>query len=316
MVSIIIPVYNERRTIASIVAKIKRVIAANEAPQVYTRGVSGNFGGAKSAEAPPKGGAKADKIESEIIVVDDGSTDGSAAAIASLENIIFLRHPYNIGYGASIKRGIKAARGEIICLIDGDGQHDPADLPRLLKEMADYDMVVGARQNHVIDRAVFRRTGRAILTGLAYFLTGRKIPDLNSGFRAFRKELALKYLHILPTRFSLTTTITLCALTNEYTVKYIPIKYRPPQSKSSIRPVRDFANFLALIFRMVIYFRPFRVFMVPSVIIFAIGLGFLIEGLIAEHNVADTAVMMITSGLVLGSIGLLADLIVKTRQSE
>lgn len=285
MISIIIPVYNEEKTIKKIITDVKTVISENN-------------------------------LNAEIIVVDDGSKDKSVEIISKIEVVNFIRNPYNLGYGASIKKGIKNAKGDIILTIDGDDQHNPQDIPRLLESMGDFDMVVGARQNKIIDQAIFRRTGRIILSIITYFLIGQRIPDLNSGFRAFKKEIALKFFNLLPKRFSLTTTITICALTNEYTIKYIPIKYLYSKSRSSIRPIKDFTNFLALIVRLVVYFKPFRVFVFPSITLFLAGFIFLLYEIIYEGNVAEFPIILITSGLILGSIGLLADLIVKTRKSE
>lgn len=284
MLSIIIPVYNEEETILGTVRKIQTVISQNN-------------------------------LVAEILVVDDGSQDRSPKMIAKLDGIVFLKNPYNLGYGASIKKGIKKAKGDWILIIDADGQHDPWDIPRLLKYTKDFDMVVGARTQGIFRQGIPRLCGKIILKLLTYLLTSQKIPDLNSGLRVFKKEIGLRFFNLLPARFSLTTTLSLAALTNEYTIKYIPIQIRPAQSKSAIKPLRDFSNFAALIVRIIVYFKPFRFFLGPSVLICTLGFIYMLYEIIVKQNIAESAVILLIGGLILGSIGLLADLIVRTRKN-
>ncbi len=222
MVSIIIPVYNERRTIAALVSSIKKVMAAN-------------------------------KIESEIIVMDDGSTDGSAAVIAQLESIIFLRHPYNLGYGASIKRGIKAARGEIICLIDGDGQHDPADLPRLLMAAQAHPdkLVIGSRLwNRAVIPTARYRANRFANFWIAW-ASGQAVEDSQSGFRVYPAQL------IRLSRFKLSrnqsfvfeSEIIIEAARHRFLCAFVPVQTTYPENArpSYFHPVKDIAHITLMV---------------------------------------------------------------------
>lgn len=142
----------------------------------------------------------------EIIVVDDGSTDKTAEIVKKREDVRLLQHPYNKGYGAALKTGVKNAEGDIVLFIDADAQQSPNDIPRLLKPMGEYDMVVGARAKGS-KISLLRRPGKFVLSVLANYLAGVKIPDLNSGFRAIKKEIVMKYMYILPDTFSFTTVL-------------------------------------------------------------------------------------------------------------
>ncbi len=197
-------------------------------------------------------------ITHEIIVVDDGSTDKTAERALKAHARI-IQHTENRGYGAALKTGIMAARYENILIIDADGTYPVDQIPELLKKLEDADMVVGARTGDNVHIPLERRPAKWILGWLANRISGRKIPDLNSGMRAFRKELVKQYFPILPNRFSFTTTITLALIADEYSVVYHPIDYYTRIGSSKITP-RNFTEFVMLVFRMSMLFQPLKVF--------------------------------------------------------
>ena len=210
----------------------------------------------------------------EIVVVDDGSTDNTYK-LASDTGVKVIRHPYNKGYGAALKTGIRNAKMDIVLFMDADGQHQPRDIKKILSYIEEYDMVVGARTKKS-KISLLRRPGKKILSITANYLAGMKIPDLNSGFRAIKKEIVMKYMHILPDTFSITTTITLAAITEGYNIKYIPIETSKGLGTSKIKPFRDGFNFILLIIRAITYFNPQKVFFPISIALFGIGLVFLL----------------------------------------
>jgi len=228
-VSIIIPAYNEENGIIDVINEIETLLVEK-------------------------------KINNEIIIVDDGSTDKTKEKVSST-NARLIEHQQNRGYGAALKTGIKASIYDQIAIIDADGTYPVNYIVELINNKKDYDMVVGARTGKNVSIPLIRRPAKWALNKLANFLTNYKIPDLNSGLRLFKKNSLLKFLHILPDGFSFTTTITIAMITNNFNVKYIPIDYEKRIGKSKIRPIYDTLNFISLITRMVIYFKPLRVLM-------------------------------------------------------
>ena len=196
----------------------------------------------------------------ELIIVDDGSTDKTIEKVSST-NAKLIEHQQNRGYGAALKTGIKASIYDQIAIIDADGTYPVNYIVELINNKKDYDMVVGARTGKNVSIPLIRRPAKWALNKLANFLTNYKIPDLNSGLRLFKKNSLLKFLHILPDGFSFTTTITIAMITNNLNVKYISIDYDKRIGKSKIRPIYDTLNFISLITRMVLYFKPLRVLM-------------------------------------------------------
>lgn len=281
-VSIIIPAYNEQKGIGRVIDEIQEVCSA--------RG-----------------------LEFEIIVVDDGSTDGTIGALGD-KSVHLLRHPENRGYGASIKTGVLASRFPWILITDADGTYPVTDIPTLIENCANYDMVVGARTGREVNIPWMRRPAKWMLLKLANFMAQTKIPDLNSGFRLFRKTTFIRFLHYYPAGFSLTTTITLAMLCNDHPVKFIPVNYYAREGSSKIRPIRDTYNFFILVIRTIMYFDPLRVFFPAALVLAVIGTIFTIWELVAFRNITTAATIVLFAAVQTAILGLLADLIVKGRR--
>jgi len=278
-ISIVVPVLNEETAIPSVLKSIKK-----------TMDDSG--------------------FSYEIIVVDDGSTDRSVEmAQNSGVSIQLIKHSTNRGYGAALVSGIKKAKYDWIAITDGDGSYPIEVIPEMLRYTNEYDMVVGARTLNP-QQPLSRGLAKWFLVKLANYLSGERIPDLNSGLRLIRKEAVEKFLRILPNGFSFTTTITLALLTNHYRVKYIPISYHKRIGRSKFRPFEDTLNFIQLIIRTVMYFSPLRIFLPLS--------GFILLSLLVSltydifrGNIMDKTVILFVAFVIVLSIGCLADLIDK-----
>lgn len=281
-VSVIVPAYNEAQAIGKVLSDLEAA-------------------------------CKADRLIYEILVVDDGSTDDTAA-IAERSAIAkrVLRHGVNQGYGAALKTGIHAARGEWVVITDSDGTYPNQRIPELAAMMADWDMVVGARTGEDVRVPLARRPAKWALGVLANWLVDARIPDLNSGLRVFRRDLALRFLPILPNGFSFTTTITLAMLSEGYRVTFVPIDYYARKGRSKIRPLHDTLNFLQLIVRTVLYFNPLRIFLPLSLFFFGAGAAVgLVSKLVFGKLLDTTTIVLIVSGVQILMLGMLADLIDK-----
>lgn len=206
----------------------------------------------------------------ELIVVNDASGDGTRK-ICLTHNVRLVDHPYGMGNGASIKSGARHARGDILVFMDADGQHDPADVPRLLEKLLEgYDMVVGARS--LPSQAGFRRAvGNTIYNKIASWMVGHRIEDLTSGFRAVRARKFLRFLYLLPNGFSYPTTITMAFFRTGYTVAYIPIRAARREGVSKIRLLRDGIRFFLIIMKIGALFSPMRLFLPVSFLFFTVG---------------------------------------------
>ncbi len=249
----------------------------------------------------------------EIIVVDDGSTDDTATLAREFE-VTLVKHEVNKGYGASLKTGVKLARNNIIVITDADRTYPNERIPELVDEFVDnkLSMVVGARIGDNVNIPLIRKPAKWILNKLANYLTGVEIPDLNSGLRVMDKSIIMRFIHIICDGFSFTTTITLCMLTNQYDVKYIPINYHVRHGTSKIRPIRDTLNFFQLIIRTSMYFDPLKIFVPASILLFVFAFVVLGYSYFFLNKVMDVTfgVVLMTSVTMMG-IGMLADLIDK-----
>src|SRR5918999_881452 len=258
-VSIIIPVFNEAENLAALLDKIHALQIA----------------------------------QAEILVIDDGSVDGSAE-IAFNAGANVVRHPYNIGNGAAVKSGIRAAQGRTLVLMDGDGQHQPEDIPKLLVEAEGYHMIVGERSKG--SKLRFHRNAANIFYNLlASYVTRFKVKDLTSGFRVLSRRDALRFIDLLPNTFSYPTTLTLAFLRSGLTIKYVPIRtlYRAGQSKISL--LTDGVRFLLIITKIATLFSPFRVFLPVSMFFFFAGLANYIHTYFTQYRFTNMSVFMLTT---------------------
>ena len=282
--SIIIPVYNEINGILSTLEEIGALIASD------------------------------DRI-CEVLFIDDGSTDGTQKVLSKgvdqHSKMSVIKHKKNKGYGASLKTGVVNAEADFLAITDADRTYPNSQIPKLFDELLanDLDMVVGARTSKNAKIPLIRRPAKWALNMLANYLTGVKIPDLNSGLRIFKKETLNKYIYILPDGFSFTTTITLAMLTNDCDVEYREIDYYHRAGSSKIRPIYDTLNFTQLIIRTILLFNPLKIF-VPIFYTLLVS-GFILLCLRAFFGGrlgVITAVVLMGSIQVL-AIGMLADLI-------
>jgi glycosyltransferase involved in cell wall biosynthesis len=247
----------------------------------------------------------------ELIVVNDGSTDGTAEILDAFSGRIkVLRHLANRGYGAAIKTGIGHSCYPFVAITDADGTYPNEELPRLLAGMEVHDMVVGARTGGKVHVPLIRRPAKWLLNRIANYLVDMKIPDLNSGFRVFRKKVAEHYFHILPNGFSFTTTITLAMISDGYQVHYESIDYYKREGRSKIKPV-DALNFLIFIVRTITYFNPLRVFLPICLALFGLGMVRFCYDIFWLHNLTDSTTLLFLFALQVCLIGIVADLIVK-----
>ena len=241
----------------------------------------------------------------EVLVVDDGSTDdtGSRAAGAGAR---VIRHPYNKGNGAAVKTGIRHATGAFVLIIDGDGQHQPVDAPRLISHLGEYDLVVGARAS--TSQATWaRRAGNALLNRLASYLAGHHIPDLTSGFRAARREYLLEFIHLLPNGFSTPTTTTLAFIKAGYSVRFEPIEAVKRQGTSKIKFGPDGVKFLLILLKIVTLYSPLRIFLPISLTAFLVGAGYAVWTIATQSHVTNSSVLLIVLSVVTFLVGLISE---------
>ncbi|MBL8862436.1 MAG: glycosyltransferase family 2 protein [Planctomycetes bacterium] len=254
----------------------------------------------------------------EILVVDDGSRDGTPRVLEELRArfaaLSVVRHATNRGYGAALKTGFLRARHDVVVITDADGTYPEARIGELLARIDDgADMAVGSRTGADVHIPLVRRPAKALLRWLASYLAGTPIPDLNSGLRAIRRELVVRYRPILPEGFSFTTTITLAALTNDHRVDYVPIDYAKRAGRSKIRPIRDTLGFTQLIVRTVLYFNPLKVlYPVAGVVLAALLASVGYDVFVVEPpNLSDKTTLLAMAMMHVLAVGLVADLVDK-----
>lgn len=280
-ISIIIPAYREAAIIGEVVARIHAVMQADGRPY-------------------------------EILVVDDGSEDETAAR-ALEAGACTISHPYNIGNGAAVKTGIRHARGDILVMLDGDGQHAPEDIPRLLEKLNRYDLVVGARTRDS-ESQVHRDLANQVYNWLASYVCGRKIEDLTSGFRAMRGDLARGFVYLLPNTYSYPTTITLATVRSGRSLAYVPIRAARRVGKSKIRLLRDGTRFLMIILKIATFFSPLKVFVPASMVMFLTGFGYgLFKVLFLNDRYGPTSAMLMTVAVLVFLVGLVSEQVAQLR---
>ncbi len=275
--SVVIPAYNEEMAIDQTVAQINAVL-------------SGLL------------------ISYEVVVVDDGSTDRTAERAETTDARV-IRCEENGGYGSALKHGIATGDSEFIAILDADGTYPASSLPGMLEAIDNADMVVGARGGNMANVPLIRRPAKFILNGLANYLVQKKIPDLNSGLRVFRRDALTRFIPLLPKGFSFTTTITLCMICSDLRVVYVPIEYGRRIGRSKIR-FTDFFNFILLIFRAIMLFNPLRIFLPLGLALFLLGIAKLAYDIIIG-NLSETAVLGLLAAIMIWSLGLIADMLAR-----
>ena len=287
--SLVVPAYNERGAIRETVETLTRDLAALGHPK--------------------------------IIVVNDGSSDGTADILADLDrefpDLVVVHHDRNRGYGAALKTGINRAKTAWVGITDADGTYPNARLPELVetarREQA--DMVVGARTlKDEVTYPLIRKIPKVFLVRWASWLSGQRIPDINSGMRVFRRESVVRFFGLLPDSFSFTTTITICMLSSRLHVVYTPIGYSARIGQSKIKPVRDTLRFVQLITRTGMYFAPLRVLLPIFVVFLVLALASLGYDVIELGNLTDKTVLLFFAAVNTIMFALLADMIQKRSQ--
>lgn len=271
--SIIVPAYNEERGISAQIERVQQVMNASG-------------------------------IAWELIVVDDGSTDGTAAEVEK-HRVRLIRQSRNRGYGAALKAGIAASQNELVAIIDADGTYPAEALIPMFAQARDNDMVVGARIAENVNIPLARKPAKWVLAQLASYLAEQPIPDLNSGLRIMRKSIVEKFEHLLPSGFSFTTTITMSMLCTGHSVHYHPIDYFKRVGTSKIRAAHAY-QFLLLILRTVVYYNPLRFFLPLGALFFLAGFAKFVYD-VTKENLSESAVMAFLTAVMIWCVGLLAD---------
>lgn len=280
-VSVVLPVYNEKGHLRDEISRIRAALEASE-------------------------------FSYEIIVVDDGSDDGSSDQLAEIQDIRLLRFSQNRGSGSARRAGTDAARGRIVAWTDADMTYPNDRIPELVRELEGYDQVVGARTSEQGTAKFFRVPAKWFIRKLASFLTDTKIPDLNSGLRVFRRDVAMQYLQLLPKGFSCVTTITMSFLANGYSVKYVPIAYEKRAGRSKFHWWSDTRRYLTQVIRLVLSYNPLRIFLPVGAVLLLLGLGKLTYDWVdKDFRLAANTLLILFASFQVFSVGLLADLFVR-----
>ena len=248
----------------------------------------------------------------EILVVDDGSDDGSGEQLRAMEGIRLLQFRQNRGSGSARKAGTRAARGRVVVWTDADMTYPNDRIPELVDEMDGWDQVVGARTSEQGSAKAARVPAKWVIRTIASYLTETKIPDLNSGLRAFRADVARQYLHLLPAGFSCVTTITMAFLANGYSVKYVPIEYRERAGTSKFHWWRDTKRYLIQVIRLVLSYNPLKIFLPLGAALGLVGMAKLGYDLVDKDlRIATNTLIVLFASFQVLAIGLLADLVVR-----
>jgi glycosyltransferase involved in cell wall biosynthesis len=280
-VSVVLPVYNEKGHLRDEIDRIRASLDAS--PYSY-----------------------------EIIVVDDGSNDGSEIELAAIPDIRLIRHPVNRGSGSARRTGTTAAVGRVVVWTDADMTYPNDEIPALVKSMEGYDQVVGARRTEEGTVKFFRVPAKWFIRSLASYLVQVRIPDLNSGLRAFRRDVGMQYMHQLPPGFSCVTTLTMSFLGNGYSIRYVPIDYAPRAGHSKFHWWKDTKRYLLQVIRMVLSYSPLRVFLPIGFTLLTIGVAKLVyDWTVRDFSLAANTMLIFFAALQTITIGLLADLVVR-----
>ena len=280
MVSVIIPAYNEENTLGDLIKRIKTL-----------------------------------HPDYELIVINDSSTDRTAE-IAERAGATVFNHPYNMGNGAAVKSGIRHAKGETLVFMDGDGQHDPDDIARLINFLPEYDMVVGAR-NMSGQASAVRAVGNTLYNWFASYVAKFKIQDLTSGFRIVKSNIARQLLYLLPNAYSYPTTMTLSILRNGRTLKYVSIAVNNRKSgKSNIGLLKDGTRFFIIMVKICTLYSPFRVFLPVSFFLFSTGLAYYIYTFVSSRRFTNMSALLFTTSIIVFMMGLISEQICQMRNKE
>ena len=279
MISVIVPVYNEEKVVNSTLRDIVNTLNGY--------------------------------VDYEIILVNDGSTDGTMEEVkkGGVQNVQIINHIENLGYGKSLYDGIVAAKYNCIAIIDGDGSYPAKEIKNLYEYFPQYDMVVGARKGKEYDKGLFKKIARRFFKYLAEYASGKKVPDVNSGLRVFRKDVVMQYQDSLCTGFSFTTTITLIFMLNHYFVKYVPIDYLMRKGESKVRHFRDTLRAGQIIIQAILSYNPIKLFLLLGFFNGLLGLFLIIFNhyLLKIDCLYTLAVLLLASFTPIFCLGLLAD---------
>ena len=244
--------------------------------------------------------------DAEIIVVNDASTDNTAE-VCKQHNVTLITHHYSRGNGAAIKTGARSAKGDILIFMDADGQHRPEDLQELLEKLHEgYDMVIGSRNSNT-HAGKYRRFGNKLYNRIASMVTGHRIDDLTSGFRAVKADLFKDFIHLLPNGFSYPTTITMAFFRSGYAVAYVPINAERRLGKSHIKLVKDGIRFLLIIFRIGTLYSPLKIFLPVSAFFFISGIGYYLYTYFMQGRFTNMGVLLLVTSVIIFMIGLLSE---------
>lgn len=242
----------------------------------------------------------------EVIVVDDGSMDNTVK-VSEDAGAKVISHPYSKGNGAAIKTGARSAKGDIIVFMDGDGQHTPSDIPRLLKKLRQgYDMVVGAREKGC-HASIGRGMANNFYNRLASYMTAQKVEDLTSGFRIVKRNLFLEFLTLLPNGFSYPTTSTMAFFRAGYSVGYMSIKVSTRIGRSHIKPLHDGIRFLIIIFKIGTLYSPLKIFVPIALLVFLVGAGYYGYTYFSFGRFTNMSALMLTTSLMVFLVGLVSE---------